>query len=85
MRAAVQAATVYPAALQGMGLEASIEVEFDYTDGNVSNVRVTKPGRVATLDQSAIAAVRRANMPLPPPELAGKTRTFRVRVNFSAA
>ncbi|MGC7403128.1 TonB family protein [Pandoraea pneumonica] len=83
LRAAVQAAVVYPTALQGMGLAANIDVEFGYQDGAVSNVHVTRPGRVATLDQAAIAAVQRAAMPPPPPNLAGALHTFKVRVIFS--
>jgi len=83
LRAAVQAAVVYPMALQGMGLAANIDVEFGYKDGVVSNVHVTRPGRVATLDQAAIAAVQRAAMPPPPPNLAGALHTFKVRVIFS--
>lgn len=85
LRAAVQAAVVYPMALRGMGLAASIDVEFVYADGIVSNVHVTRPGRVATLDQAAIAAVQRATMPSPPPNLAGTPHAFKVRVIFSEA
>ncbi|WP_087687501.1 energy transducer TonB [Pandoraea sp. PE-S2R-1] len=85
LRAAVQAAVVYPMALRGMGLAANIDVEFAYQDGVVSNVHVSRPGRVATLDQAAIAAVQHAAMPSPPPNLAGKLNTFKVRVIFSDA
>ncbi|VVE36491.1 TonB family protein [Pandoraea iniqua] len=85
LRAAVQAAVVYPVALRGMGLAANIDVEFAYQDGVVSNVHVSRPGRVATLDQAAIAAVQHAAMPSPPPNLAGKLNTFKVRVIFSDA
>ncbi|VVE77073.1 TonB family protein [Pandoraea sputorum] len=82
LRAAVQAAVVYPMALRGMGLSASIDVEFVYADGVVSNVHVSRPGRVATLDQAAIAAVQRAAMPAPPAALAGSPHAFKVRVMF---
>ncbi|ALS61810.1 TonB family protein [Pandoraea norimbergensis] len=85
LRAAVQAAVVYPMALRGMGLTASIDVEFAYRDGVVSNVHVSRPGRVATLDQAAVAAVQHAVMPPPPPNLAGTLSTFKVRVIFNDA
>ncbi|WP_174995795.1 TonB family protein [Pandoraea horticolens] len=82
LRAAVQAAVVYPMALRGMGLAASIDVEFVYMDGRVSNVHVARPGHVATLDEAAIAAVQRAAMPSAPPSLAGTPHAFKVRVIF---
>lgn len=85
LRAAVQAAVVYPMSLRGMGLSASIDVEFVYADGVVSNVRVSRPGRIATLDQAAVAAVQRATMPSPPATLAGSPHAFKVRVIFSDA
>lgn len=84
LRAAIQAAVVYPFSLRDMGLDADIQVEFVYQDGAVSQVRVVRGGKAAAFDRAALAAVQAATMPQPPAELRGQAHTFRVTVRFVA-
>jgi len=41
-------------------------VDFDYIDGNVSNIKVTRSSGSALVDKSYIEAIREARMPAPP-------------------
>jgi protein TonB len=54
-----------------MGLSGKAGVAFDYRDGTVMNgVRLARSTGTPMLDAAALAAVRDAHYPKPPPEVA---------------
>lgn len=82
---AVQDALVYPNAARLMHREGRTRVRFDYGNGSVSGVSVAETSGSAALDEAALAAVSRAAIPPPPPELAGQARSLILWVHFSLA
>lgn len=82
---AVQDALVYPNAARLMHREGRTRVRFDYGSGSVSGVSVAETSGSAALDAAALAAVSRAAIPPPPPELAGQARSLILWVRFSLA
>ncbi|WP_156970531.1 TonB family protein [Andreprevotia chitinilytica] len=82
LRAAVQAAVIYPASLRQLGLAGQAEVAFMYQDGAVRDVRISRSSGVGAMDRAAIAAVTAATMPPPPAELQGREHAYVVTVHF---
>jgi protein TonB len=71
IREAVQAAVRCPAAARMMGLSGKAGVAFDYRDGAlIGGVQLSRSTGVPMLDAAALAAVRDAHYPNPPPEVA---------------
>jgi protein TonB len=71
IRDAVQAAVRCPAAARMMGLSGKAGVAFDYRDGALmGGVQLTRSTGAPMLDAAALAAVRDAHYPKPPPEVA---------------
>lgn len=81
IRAAVQAALVYPASARMMDEAGTARVAFDYRDRIVSHVRLAGSAGSALLDRAAIETVRRAEMPAPG-ALAGTTLQLVMEINF---
>ena len=82
---AVQAALHYPAAARMMGLTGKAGVAFAYRDGAVVGaVQVERSAGMAMLDDAAIAAVRSAHYPKPPPALANRVLPLLIWVEFHA-
>lgn len=81
--AAVNAAKFYPPAARLMHRQGRVAVSFAYRDGSVEQVALAQPSQVASLDNAALAAVRRARYPMPPPPLGGQSLHLRVWVTFA--
>jgi protein TonB len=81
--AAVNAAKFYPPAARLMHRQGRVAVSFAYRDGSVEQVALAQPSQVASLDNAALAAVRRARYPMPPPSLGGQSLHLRVWVTFA--
>ncbi len=82
VKAAVQAAVVYPAAAQRLRMSGRTRVEFVMRDAQASNPTVIQSSGIGLLDQAALAAVAAAAYPTPPDELVGVTRQYQVWVEF---
>lgn len=82
VKAAIQAAVRYPAAARMMGEQGRVEVEFTLKDGVAEEVRVLVPGITSAFDAAALAAVRAASMPAPPPALGEKRMSLTLWVEF---
>ncbi len=80
---AVQNALIYPNAARLMHREGRTRVRFEYGHNAVSSAAVAESSGSSSLDQAALGAVTRAVLPLPPPEIAGQTRSLILWVNFS--
>ena len=83
VREAVQAAVRYPYVAREGHIRGKAQVAFTYLNGSVANPRILVSSSYSMLDRAAIAAVEDAAYPAPPSNLAGKTLTFEVWVNFT--
>jgi len=82
MKAAIDAAKVYPKEAILAGETGTVTVSFDYINGVVSNIKVDRSSGSRALDRSAMNAVQKAQMPPKPAELAGISH-FVVLVNYT--
>jgi protein TonB len=85
VRAAIQAAIIYPPTARMMKQQGRAKVAFTLTHGHAEGAQLIQSSGVATIDTAALAAVRDATYPGPPPEMAGKPLSFAVFVVFSLA
>ena len=83
IREAVQAAVQYPAAARMMSLRGRARVRLDYQDGAVGDVELAQSAGNGLLDNAAMKAVRQAQYPRPPSEIAGRLLRLLVWVDFS--
>ncbi len=84
MRRAVESALIYPASARASGQHGRARVTFDFLDGRVSAVSLAQSSGSPVLDQAALATVRSAHYPLPPPELSHRTLHLSIFVEFKA-
>lgn len=84
MRRAVESALVYPASARASGQHGRARVTFAFLDGRVSGVSLAQSSGSSLLDQAALATVRSAHYPAPPPELSHQTLHLSVYVEFKA-
>jgi protein TonB len=82
LRAAIQAALVYPSAARDAGFQGHARVEFVFRDGVVRSPRIIRSSGMGLTDRAALAAVENAIYPPVPPSLAGKETTYQVTVRF---
>jgi protein TonB len=85
LRAAIQAALVYPSAARDAGFQGHTRVEFVFRDGVVRNPRIIRSSGMGLTDRAALAAVENAIYPAVPPSLAGRETTYQVTVRFEMA
>jgi protein TonB len=83
VRAAVQAAVVYPPSARMAHIFGRTKMGFRYQNGQVSNPSVIVSSGYAMLDAAARRAVESASYPVPPAEFSGKPLQFEVWVNFT--
>ena len=83
IRAAIQAAIVYPPTARMMKQQGRTKVAFRLIQGHAEDPRIVQSSGIPAIDTAAAAAVRNATYPTPPPELAGKALEFAVFVEFS--
>ena len=76
---------MFPYAAQLMHQYSQARVAFDYRDGTISNVRLVQSSNFPMLDPAALAAVRDAHYPPPPPEAQHRVLHFVVWVRFLAS
>ncbi len=82
VKAAVQAAVVYPASARMAHVAGKTKVAFNYLDGRVSNLSIVTSSGSSMLDAAAKRAVVAASYPAPPAGFAGKVLQFEVWVRF---
>jgi protein TonB len=82
LRAAIQAAVVYPPAARFMGLKGRARVEFIYRDGSPRQQRILQSSGNGMIDQAALAAVSGAVFPPAPEFMRGKDYLYQIAVNF---
>ena len=82
VKAAVQAAMVYPASARMAHVGGKTKVAFNYRDGRVSNLSIVISSGSGMLDAAARRAVEAASYPAPPADFAGKPLQFEVWVRF---
>jgi outer membrane biosynthesis protein TonB len=78
--AAVQAATRCPDEAQFIG---RVRVAFSLRDTQTSNIRIITPSGIKAIDNAALHAVLDANIPEPPSEMQGSSRSFQTWVDLS--
>ena len=83
VRAAIQAAIVYPPAARMMKQQGRTKVAFRLVQGHAEDPSVVQSSGIPAIDTAAIAAVRDAAYPAAPAELAGKPLAFAVFVEFN--
>ncbi|HEY4318555.1 MAG TPA: TonB family protein [Herbaspirillum sp.] len=82
VRAAVQAAVVYPPAAASLHFSGRVRVEFHLRDGAASQARVLIPSGIGMIDRAALQSVQNAAYPAPPAELRGSDLLYQVWVDF---
>ena len=83
VKAAVQAAVVYPPAAIALGFRGRARVEFKLRDGVPSQANVIAASGMGLVDRAALQSVQTANYPAPPPSLRGKEETYQLWVEFN--
>ena len=82
VRAAVQAAVVYPMAARMAHMTGRVRVGFFYLDGVPSGARIIVSSGNGMLDRAALAAVMAASYPRPDRDFQGKQLEFELWVRF---
>jgi protein TonB len=74
----------YPPAAQSRGQAGSVQVAFSLDrQGRLLDSRVVRSSGVASLDEEALALLRRAQpFPLPPPDVPGERLALNAPINF---
>lgn len=83
VRAAVQAAHYYPPAAIALGYSGRVRVEFHLHDKVPGEPHLLVASGLGIIDRAALQAVKSAQYPEPPPELAGTDIVYQVWVEFS--
>jgi protein TonB len=83
VKAAVQAAVVYPPAAAALGFRGRTRVEFRLRDGVSSQARVLMGSGMGLIDRAALQSVQAAAYPAPPADLQGKEHSYQVWVEFN--
>jgi TonB family protein len=82
VRAAVQAAFVYPPAAKAAEFVGRTRVAFNLMDAKVSGARVLIGSGMGLVDKAALQAVQKANYPTPPGEQKSTELSFEIWVEF---
>ena len=82
VRAAVQAAFVYPPAAAALGIPRRTRVAFTLHGVTPANARVLVASGMGLMDRAALQSVQSATYPPPPPEMQGASADFEVWVQF---
>jgi len=83
VRAAVQAATVYPPAASSLGFSGRVRVEFHLRDAVAGQAKIIVPSGIGMIDRAALQSVQDARYPEPPANLQGSDLTYQVWVDFA--
>lgn len=82
LKAAIQAAVVYPPAARMSGFHGRARIEFVFRNGICSQVHVIQSSGSGLIDRAALAAVTAATPPPIPDSLKGRSVTYQVTVSF---
>ena len=82
VRAAVQAAVVYPPAAASLHFAGRVRVEFHLRDSVAGQARVLIASGIGMIDRAALQSVQNARYPEPPADLQGRDLTYQVWVDF---
>ena len=82
VKAAIQAAVVYPAAARNMGYRGKARVEFTLRDGVPHQAHIIQGSGIGMIDNAALAAVANARYPMTPESIKGKDIPYQVTVFF---
>jgi protein TonB len=82
VRAAVQAATVYPPAASSLRFSGRVRVEFHLRDAVAGQAKVLVPSGIGMIDRAALQSVQNARYPEPPANLQGSDLVYQVWVDF---
>ncbi len=83
VRAAIQAAIIYPPTARMMKQQGRTKVAFRLVQGHAENPHILQSSGIPAIDAAAIAAVRDAAYPAPAAELTSKALEFAVFVEFN--
>ncbi len=83
VKAAVQAAAVYPPAAMELNFRGRTRVEFKLRDGVASQANIITGSGMGLVDRAALQSVRVAVYPPPPAAAQGKEETYQVWVEFN--
>ena len=84
VKAAVQAAVVYPPAAAALHFSGRVRVEFHLRDGVAGQARIVTPSGVGMIDRAALQSVQNARYPEAPPDMQGKDHVYQVWVEFTS-
>ncbi|HET7923107.1 MAG TPA: TonB family protein [Gammaproteobacteria bacterium] len=79
----INAAKAYPREAVISGTTGTVIVEFDYYNGDISNVGINKSSGARVLDTAGRHAVSRASCPPPPPALRDAKYHFTIPIQFT--
>jgi len=82
VRAAVQAALVYPPAAAALHFAGRVRVEFHLRDSVASQARVVIPCGIGIIDRAALQSVQNASYPAPPSDMQDRDLVYQVWVDF---
>jgi protein TonB len=82
VKAAVQAALIFPPAAAAMDFQGRAHVEFKLRDRVPGGARILSSSGMGLTDRAALQSVEAAQYPVPPKELQGKEATYQVWVEF---
>lgn len=83
VKAAVQAAVIFPPAAQALNFRGRTRVEFKLRDGVSSQARILAGSGMGLVDRAALQSVQAAAYPPPPVALQGKEDSYQVWVEFN--
>ncbi|SFH70609.1 protein TonB [Collimonas sp. OK307] len=84
VKAAVQAAVVYPPAALALHFAGRVRVEFHLRDSVAGQARIVTASGVGMIDRAALASVQSASYPTPPADMQGKDHVYQVWVEFKS-
>lgn len=84
VKAAVQAAVVYPPAALALHFAGRVRVEFHLRDSVAGQARIVTASGVGMIDRAALQSVQNARYPVPPAEMQGKDHVYQVWVEFKS-
>jgi protein TonB len=84
VKAAVQAAVVYPPAALALHFAGRVRVEFHLRDSVAGQARIVSASGVGMIDRAALQSVQSASYPAPPADMQGKDHVYQVWVEFKS-
>lgn len=84
VKAAVQAAVVYPSAALALHFAGRVRVEFHLRDSVAGQARIVTASGIGMIDRAALQSVQSASYPAPPADMEGKDHVYQVWVEFKS-